>query len=208
MLKIFNLIITMKIEYFYGIPSPFAYLGSAKLQSIAEKYNAEIIEKPCDLVGGIFTKTGGLPVPLRSPQRQKYRLDELKRWSEFLNIKINLKPKFFPPKDPHLSSKYTIAANLLGVKIVFSHELLKNIWSEEKDISDEKNIETVSNFFKLNFKELSDLAKSNKVSKIYQDNTEEAVIKNVFGAPTYIYNDELFWGQDRLDFLERALNKS
>ena len=183
MLKIFNLIITMKIEYFYGIPSPFAYLGSAKLQSIAEKYNAEIIEKPCDLVGGIFTKTGGLPVPLRSPQRQKYRLDELKRWSEFLNIKINLKPKFFPPKDPHLSSKYTIAANLLGVKIVFGHELLKNIWSEEKDISDEKNIETVSN-------------------------TEEAVIKNVFGAPTYIYNDELFWGQDRLDFLERALNKS
>jgi len=198
----------MKIEYYYGMPSPFAYLGSAKLQSIAEKYNAEIIEKPCDLVGGIFTKTGGLPVPLRSPQRQKYRLDELKRWSEFLNIKINLKPKFFPPKDPHLSSKYTIAANLLGVKIVFGHELLKNIWSEEKDISDEKNIETVSNFFKLNFKELSDLAKSNKVSKIYQDNTEEAVIKNVFGAPTYIYNDELFWGQDRLDFLERALNKS
>ena len=128
----------MKIEYFYGIPSPFAYLGSAKLQSIAEKYNAEIIEKPCDLVGGIFTKTGGLPVPLRSPQRQKYRLDELKRWSEFLNIKINLKPKFFPPKDPHLSSKYTIAANLLGVKIVFGHELLKKIWSEEKDISDEK----------------------------------------------------------------------
>jgi 2-hydroxychromene-2-carboxylate isomerase len=198
----------MKIEYFYGIPSPFAYLGSAKFQSIAKKYNAEVIEKPCDLVGGIFTKTGGLPVPQRSPQRQKYRLDELKRWSEFLNIKINLKPKFFPPKDPHLSGKYTIAANLLGVKLVFGHELLKQIWSEEKDISDEKNIKIVGNLFKLNFQELTDLAKSEKVSKIYRDNTEEAVAKNVFGAPTYIYNNELFWGQDRLDFLERALNKS
>ena len=117
----------MKIEYYYGIPSPFAYLGSAKFQSIVKKHNAEIIEKPCDLVGGIFTKTGGLPVPQRSPQRQKYRLDELKRWSEFLNIKINLKPKFFPPKDPHISGKYTIAANLLGVKLVFGHELLKQI---------------------------------------------------------------------------------
>jgi 2-hydroxychromene-2-carboxylate isomerase len=198
----------MKIEYFYGIPSPFAYLGSTKLQSIVKKYNAEVIEKPCDLVGGIFTKTGGLPVPQRSPQRQKYRLDELKRWSEFLNIKINLKPKFFPPEDPHIPGKYTIAANLLGTKLVFGHELLKQIWSEEKDISDEKNIEIVGNLFNLNFQELSDLAKSDKVSKIYQDNTEEAVAKNVFGAPTYIYNNELFWGQDRLDFLERALNKS
>jgi len=198
----------MKIEYYYGIPSPFAYLGSARLQSIVKKYNAEIIEKPCDLVGGIFTKTGGLPVAQRSPQRQKYRLDELKRWSEFLNIKINLKPKFFPPKDPHISGMYTIAANLLGVKLVFGHELLKQIWSEEKDITDEKNIKIVSNLFKLNFEELSNLAKSDKVSKIYKNNTEEAVSKNIFGSPTYICNDELFWGQDRLDFLERTLNKS
>ena len=198
----------MKIEYYYGIPSPFAYLGSLKFQSIAKKYKAEIVEKPCDLVGGIFLKTGGVPVPQRSSQRQKYRLDELKRWSEYLNIKINLKPKFFPPKDPHTPSKYTIAANLLGVKLVFGHELLKKIWSEEQDISEEKNIELVSNHFKLNFNELADLAKSDKVSKIYQDNTEEAVAKNVFGSPTYICNDELFWGQDRLDFLERALNKS
>ena len=198
----------MKIEYYYGIPSPFAYLGSTRFQMIVKKYNVDVIEKPCDLVGGIFTKTGGLPVPQRSPQRQKYRLDELKRWSEFLNVKINLIPKFFPPKDPHISGKYTIAANLLGIKLLFGHELLKQIWSEEKDISDEKNIETVSNLMNLNFKELSVLAKSEKVSRLYQDNTEEAIAKNVFGSPTYIYNDELFWGQDRLDFLERALDKS
>ena len=198
----------MKIEYYYGIPSPFAYLGSARLQSIAKKYNAEIVEKPCDLVGGIFSKTGGVPVPQRSPQRQKFRLDELKRWSNFLNIKINIKPKFFPPKNPHIPSTYTIAANLLGVKIVFGHELLKQIWCEEKDITDEKNIEIVSSLFKLDFKELSELAKSDKVSQIYKNNTEEAVVKNVFGSPTYILNDELFFGQDRLEFLERALNKS
>jgi 2-hydroxychromene-2-carboxylate isomerase len=76
------------------------FLGLKKFQEIAKKYNAEIIEKPCDLVAGIFAKTGGIPVPQRSPQRQKYRLDELKRWSTFLNIKINIQPKYFPPKDP------------------------------------------------------------------------------------------------------------
>jgi len=198
----------MNIEYYYGTPSPFAYLGSLRFQYIAKKYKAEIIEKPCDLVGGIFAKTGGVPVPQRSIQRQKYRLDEIKRWSKFLNIKINIKPKFFPPKDPHLPAKFTIAANLLGTKVVFGHELLKQLWSEEKDISDEKNIEIVSNNFKINFKELSALANSDKVSKIYTDNTEEAVKKNVFGAPTYIFNNELFWGQDRLEFLERALKNA
>jgi 2-hydroxychromene-2-carboxylate isomerase len=198
----------MKIQYYYALSSPFAYLGSLKFQSIAKKYNVETIEKPCDLVGGIFAKTGGIPVPQRSVQRQKYRLGEIRRWSIFLNIKTNIKPKFFPPKDPHISAKFTIAANLLGTRVVFGHELLKQLWSEEKDISDEKNIEIVSNSFKIDFKELSMLAKSEKVSKIYADNTEEAVEKNVFGSPTYIFNNELFWGQDRLEFLERALKNA
>jgi len=198
----------MKIEYFYSLASPFAFLGSEKFQAIAKKHSAEIVEKPCDLVGGIFSKTGGVPVPQRSPQRQKYRLDELKRWSEFLNIKINIRPKFFPPKDPHRPAKYTIAANLLGVKIFFGHEILKKLWIEEKDISDEKNIQLISEQFKIDFNELSSLANSEKISKIYTNNTEEAIQKNVFGAPTYIFNNELFWGQDRLEFLDRALNKS
>ena len=198
----------MKIEYYYGIPSPFTYLGSLQFQAIAKKYNAEIIEKPCDLVGGVFAKTGGIPVPQRSPQRQKYRLDEIKRWSEFLKIEINIKPKFFPPKDPHLPARFTIAANLLDIKVVFGHEILKQLWSEEKDISDIKNIEKISDSFKIDFKELSTLANSEKVSKIYTDNTLEAIKKNVFGAPTYIYNNELFWGQDRLEFLERALKNA
>ena len=198
----------MKIDYFYSLASPFTFLGSEKLQAIAKKYNAEIIEKPCDLVGGIFSKTGGVPVPQRSPQRQKYRLDELKRWSKFLNIKINIKPKFFPPKDPHIPAKYTIAANLLGIKILFGHTLLQKLWNEEQDISEENNIELISKKFKIDFNKLSLLAKSEKVSKIYTDNTADAIQKNVFGVPTYIFNDELFWGQDRLEFLERALKQS
>ena len=198
----------MKIEYFYSLASPFTFLGSEKLQTIAKRYNVEIVEKPCDLVGGIFSKTGGVPVPQRSSQRQKYRLDELKRWSKFLDIKINIKPKFFPPNDPHIPAKYTIAANLLGVKMLFGHALLKKLWSEEKDISDENNIKLTSKQFKIDFNKLSSLAKSEQVSKIYTENTEEAIQKNVFGAPTYIFNDELFWGQDRLEFLERALKKS
>jgi len=195
----------MKIEYYYGIPFPFEYLGSLKFQSIAKKYNAEIIEKLCDLVGGIFAKTRGVPIAQRSSQRQKYRLDEIKKWSRFLNIKINIKPKFFPPKDPHPLTKFTIATNLLGTKIIFGYELLRQLWSEEKDIPDEKNIEIESDNFKINFKEFSILVKLVKISKIYNNNTEEAIEKNVFGVSTYFFNNELFWGQDRFDFLKSAL---
>ena len=121
---------------------------------------------------------------------------------------MNIQPKYFPPKDPHLPAKFTIAANQLGVKILFGQELLTQLWSEEKDIADIKNIEEASKKFKLDFKALNDLANSEKVSKIYKENTEEAISKNVFGAPTYVFNNELFWGQDRLEFLEISLKKS
>jgi len=86
----------------------FAYLGNKRLIEISKKYSAEIIEKPIDLVGKVFVATGGVPVPQRHISRQNYRLLELKRWGEFLNIKINQKPKFFPPKDPHTSHASTV----------------------------------------------------------------------------------------------------
>ncbi len=115
----------MKIEYFYSLASLFTFLGSEKFQAIVKKYGAEIIKRPCDLVEGIFSKTEGVPVPQRSLQRERDILDELKRWSNFFNIKINVKLKFFSPKDSHMLAKYTIAANLLGSKIFFRHDLLK-----------------------------------------------------------------------------------
>ena len=117
----------MKIEYYYEIPSLFTYLESLKFQPIAKKYKAEIIQKLCELVGEIFAKIRGISVPQRSPQRQKYCLDKVKRWSNFLNTIINIKSKFFPSKNPHFPAKFTIAANLLGTKVVFGHELLKKI---------------------------------------------------------------------------------
>jgi len=79
----------MEIDYYYSVASPFVYLGSSRFQDLVTKYKIKVNEKLVDLVGRIFPETGGLPVPKRSPQRQKYRLDELIRWSDFLKIKIN-----------------------------------------------------------------------------------------------------------------------
>jgi 2-hydroxychromene-2-carboxylate isomerase len=194
-----------KILYFYSVVSPFAYLGNKKLIEISKKYSAEIIEKPIDLVGKVFVATGGVPVPQRHISRQNYRLLELKRWGNFLNIKINQKPKFFPPKDPHTPALFCIASINMGIKNDFSFRVLEELWAQENDISNLETLKSVANDLKINFEELNKFAMSDKIKKIYESNTQEAINMNIFGVPTYIYNNEIFWGQDRLELLEHSL---
>ena len=67
----------MKVDYFFSIASPFSYLAVERFSSLIKKYNLEVVEKPFDLVGTVFSNTGGLPVPKRHPSRQKYRLIEI-----------------------------------------------------------------------------------------------------------------------------------
>ena len=133
----------MKVEYYFSVLSPFSYLGADRFTKIVSKYNLEVIEKPLDLVGEIFPNTGGLPVPKRHPARQKYRLVELERISNKLGLPIIKKPKFFPPKDPHLPAKFVIASNKLGNKLHFGNECLKYLWSMDKDLSDHNTLQEI-----------------------------------------------------------------
>ncbi|MBW0175663.1 MAG: 2-hydroxychromene-2-carboxylate isomerase [Candidatus Fonsibacter sp.] len=197
-----------KILYFYSVASPFAHLGNKRLIEISKKYSVEIIEKPIDLVGKVFVATGGVPVPQRHISRQNYRLLELKRWGEFLNIKINQKPKFFPPKDPHTPALFCIASIDMGIKIEFGMKVLEQLWAQENDISNLETLKLIANDLKINFEDLNKLAMSDKIKNIYEANTQEAINMNIFGVPTYIYNNEMFWGQDRLELLEYSLKKN
>lgn len=192
----------MKVEYYYSVASPYAYLGVKKFQEIVKKYSLEVIEKPIDLVGTVFAETGGTPVPKRHPSRQKYRLIEIERFGNKLNININKQPKFFPPADPHKAALFTIASIKSGLSIDFGKEVLTKLWSEEKDISQDSVLEEVCNKFKLNFNEIKTAANSEEIKSIYLSNSNDAIAQGVFGAPSFIMNNELFWGQDRLDFLE------
>ena len=192
----------MKVEYYYSVASPYAYLGVKKFQEIVKKYSLEVIEKPIDLVGTVFAETGGTPVPKRHPSRQKYRLVEIERFGNKLNININKQPKFFPPADPHKAALFTIASIKSGLSIDFGKEVLTKLWSEEKDISQDLVLEEVCNKFKLNFNEIKTAANSEEIKSFYLSNSNDAIAQGVFGAPSFIMNNELFWGQDRLDFLE------
>jgi 2-hydroxychromene-2-carboxylate isomerase len=197
-----------KILYFYSVASPWSYLGIKRLKEISKKYSAQIIEKPIDLVGKVFVATGGTPVPQRHISRQNYRLLELKRWGEFLNIKINQKPKFFPPKDPHLPALFCLASIDMGINMDFSSKVLEHLWVKENDISNIDTLKLIADDLKIIFEELNKLATSDKIKKIYEANTQEAINMNIFGVPSYVYNNEIFWGQDRLELLEYSLKKN
>ena len=197
-----------KILYFYSVASPWSYLGIKRLKEISKKYSAQIIEKPIDLVGKVFVATGGTPVPQRHISRQNYRLLELKRWGEFLNIKINQKPKFFPPKDPHTPALFCLASIDMGIKIEFGMKVLEQLWAQENDISNLETLKLIANDLKINFEDLNKLAMSDKIKNIYETNTQEAINMNIFGVPSYVYNNEIFWGQDRLELLEYSLKKN
>ncbi|MFM8244305.1 MAG: 2-hydroxychromene-2-carboxylate isomerase [Candidatus Fonsibacter sp.] len=197
-----------KILYYYSVMSPWSYLGLPRLLNIASKFNLEIEEKPIDLVGKVFPSTGGVAVPQRHISRQNYRLLELKRWGEFLKININIKPKFFPVKDPHTPALFCIASISLGRKIDFGFKLLENLWSLEKDISELEILKTISNNLQLDFNKLKELASSDKIKKIYEDNSSQAIHDEIFGVPMYIFKGEKFWGQDRLELLEYKIKNS
>ena len=159
-------------------------------------------------MAAIFKITGQKMVKDRAPQVQINRLNELTRWSEFLKMPINVEPRYFPP-DGLPANKLIIAAIILEKDVSsLVHKLMEAVWVKEKDIGRTNVIIELANEYGFQGKTLFDFSNTSEVSKILKENTEEAIDKNIFGVPTWIFNNELFWGQDRLDFLEREIDKN
>jgi 2-hydroxychromene-2-carboxylate isomerase len=192
-------------EYYFASQSPFAYLGHARFVALAKQYGVQIELKPCDL-GKVFSISGGLPLAKRAPQRQAYRLLELQRWSESLGVPLNPQPKFFPVSSD-LAAKLIIAAQLAhgtGAALELTGAIMAALWAEEKNIADSDTLAAVASAHELDGKALLKSAETASVQTAYDQFTDDAIAASVFGSPWYIFNGEGFWGQDRLDFVERA----
>lgn len=194
------------VEYFVAPQSPWTYLGHQRFVEIANKQDAEVRLKPAD-VNKVFSVSGGVPVAQRPPQRQAYRLDELSRWSKHLGLPLNLHPKFFPVNGEPAAKLVIAAQHAAGTAqaLALLGALGKACWADEQNIADADTLQAIANSLGLDGAALLALSGSEAVAADYARNTEDAIAANVFGVPWYRVGDEGYWGQDRLDFVERAL---
>lgn len=194
-----------RIDYFFGVFSPWTYLAGLRLEEIAARHGAEITYKPLDLLG-LFDRTGGVRPAQRHQSRMEYRMQELKRWSKRLGMEMNYTPPGYPP-NPAPSSYAIIAAQKAGGGDVggLVNAILRACWAEDKDIASDEVIREAleANGFDGNLATtgLFDGAVT------YEKNLEDAVEAGVFGSPFYIVTDtdERFWGQDHLELLDDYL---
>ena len=196
-----------QIDYYFTPISPFVYLGHERFREIARKHGATVAVKPINL-GQVFPVSGGLPLSKRAPQRQAYRLVELRRWSSYLRMPLNLQPKHFPVSGD-LAAHWVLAA--LEQDVEAALDLIgafgRAVWAEERNIADPETLAEIARAHSRDPDALRERASAPDIGMRYAVLTQEAIDRGVFGAPTYVFGGELFWGQDRLDFLDRALAK-
>ena len=195
---------TKTVDYHYSLVSPWSYLGGPRLDRIAAAAGATVNFKPINL-GTVFPATGGLPLPKRAPERQAYRMAELKRWRDHLGVPLNLEPRHFPAPDA-LAARTVVAARRAGADAGrLTNAIMRAVWAEERNIADAETLRAIAGENGIDGDATLAEAETQAVADEYAADTDEAIARGVFGAPTYIYEGELYWGQDRLDFLERAL---
>lgn len=195
-------------EYYFAPQSPWAYLGHARLIALAKQYDVQIDMKPIDLAK-LFSVSGGLPLAKRPPQRQAYRLVELKRWSAHLGLPLNLQPKFSPASGD-AASKLIIAtkfAHGTDAALQLTGAIMHAFWADDKNIMDSDTLAGLANDAGYDGAALVKASETTSVQNEYDQFTNDAMAASVFGAPWYVVDGEAFWGQDRLDFVERAFQK-
>jgi 2-hydroxychromene-2-carboxylate isomerase len=162
--------------------------------------------RPMDLGGQVCPVSGGLPLAKRAPQRQAYRLVELARFSKWLDLPLNLRPLYFPvPGDDAARLIMAVQrADGADAAMRLTGCVLAAVWAEERNIADAGTLAALLVESSLPAARLEE-ARTPAVQAEYEAHTRAAIDAGVFGAPSYVIEGEIFWGQDRLDFVERRL---
>lgn len=193
------------VDYFFAPNSPWTYLGHDRFAAMLERSGASVRVLPMDL-GQVFPVSGGLPLPKRAPQRQAYRLVELRRFSEALGVALHVQPKFFPVAADD-AARLIVAADLeqgSAAAMRLTGAIGRAVWAQERDIADAAVLTGLLREQGLD-SGLLDRSREADVQARYAHNTQAAIEAGVFGAPSYVVDGELFWGQDRLDFVQQRL---
>ncbi|OXT02136.1 hypothetical protein B7H23_04220 [Notoacmeibacter marinus] len=192
------------IEYYFWPSSDWSFLGHRRLRDLARRLNATVAYKPVRS-GSLLQATGGLPLMQRSQQRQAYRMVELERWAQALGSDLIPQPQHFPVDNEN-------ALRLLAGAILQNHDIgdlaeavMRALWIEDRNIADMATLQDIASMFKYSGEQVQHWIGSAESGSLIDDNTQAAIEAGVFGAPSYVVEGEIFWGQDRLPQLEKRL---
>jgi len=196
----------MKLEYFYSAHSAFAYLGSATFMRIARDAGAEIIHRPMDLRKVVAAAKGPEFTAYSDAHMAYFFGVEIDRWAAERGVPVMGHNPTHHANDLTLSNCLLIAASEQGEQVdPLAHAILEAHWRDDADFDDEDTLAGLCRSVDMMPEPLLAAARSPDVQAIYERNTTEAIERSVFGAPTYFVDGEMFYGQDRLEFVERAL---
>ena len=190
------------IEFYFDFGSPTAYLAYTQLQLIAERQKTNLIYCPI-LLGGVFKATGNNP-PASVPAKGKYMMVDLQRYADKYKVPYKRNPHF--PVNTLSLMRGAVSYQEDGDFLKYVNVIFQNMWVNPKNLNDHEVLEKVlmENNFDIDdfMKRISDQNIKNKLIS----NTENAVKKGAFGAPTIFIGDEMFFGQDRMEFVENSIN--
>src|SRR5437868_15114980 len=177
---------SVTIDYYISLNSPWTYMGSALFAEAARRNGADVNIKPAKF-GPIFEKTGGLPLPKRSPERRAYRLMELKRWREVRDIPLILQPKN-SPSDDAAATRLVIAARLQGKDAHrLATEFGRAIWELDGPLGDATVISDAAKRAGIDAAAMRASGPSDaELDQLYEQYTEEALAAGVFGRPSFV----------------------
>ncbi len=190
------------LEFFYDFVSPYSYLASTRVEAVAARTGATLRWRPF-LLGGVFKATENR-APLDIPAKGRHMWTDLERWARRLGVPLR-RPEPFPFPSI-LALRTALAAEAAGQLVPFTHAVFRAAWADGRDVSSPEGLAAVASEAGLDGAALVTAAPDFKAALLKQ--TQEAIDRGAFGAPACFVGDELFIGNDRLDFVEEALRRA
>ena len=194
------------VEFYFDLGSPYSYLAYYRLLQIAEQQEIQIVYKPI-LLGGVFKATGNRS-PIEIPVKGVYSILDMQRWSEYYHIPMHMNPHF-------PMNTLTLMRILTGVQLLHLEKfeqvlklLFDAMFGTPQNLNEPTVLAEVLKPSGFSVEDIMSMVQSEVVKQKLITETEQAIQRGIFGAPTFFVGDEMYWGQDRLHFVEQALNNA
>ena len=192
------------IEHFFSPVSGFAYLGHEEMLRLSRAAGAKVRQRPVD-IGRVFAACGVTPPVKQSEAKLAWRTLDMRRWAERRKLPLNESPRFWPT-DASRAARAIVALGIMNGPVDrFVSAVLAAVWARELDIAEARTIALLLDECRADVAEAMAYAESGEAAAAYEANTQDAIAAGVVGSPFYRANGAPFFGQDRLDFVQAAL---